>query len=120
MSDSQSSGSAYPEVYYAPGWQAPQPAVDGVSVAALVTGVLALGPVAIALGVAGLFRTAKGARRGRGLAIAGIVLGALGSVAWLVVGAIVIVTLAQTRPLPADVSSAQDAHVGQLVVGNCI
>lgn len=47
---------------------------DGFSVAALVFGILALVPVAVPLGVIGLVRTRHGARRGRGLAIAGLVL----------------------------------------------
>ncbi|MDM7830342.1 DUF4190 domain-containing protein [Cellulomonas edaphi] len=110
----------YPETYYAPGWQEPKPPTDGVSIAALVTGLLALGPVAVVLGLVGLYRTTKRGTRGRGLAIAGIVLGALATVAWLVLVAVVVVTLMQTRPLPADVSSPRSAHVGQLVVGNCL
>ena len=55
---------------------------DGVSLAALVTGVLALGPVAFALGAVGLHRTAGAgrggrARGGRALAVAGTALGGL-------------------------------------------
>jgi len=120
MSDPAPPGADYPDVYYAPGWQAPRPPLDGVSVASVVTGVLALAPVALVLGLVGLHRTTRRGTRGRGLAISGIVLGALGIILWLVLAAVVLVTLAQTRPLPADVSSARDAHVAQLVVGNCV
>ena len=67
-----------------------------------------------------MYRTTKRGTRGRGFAITGIVLGILASIAWLVLVAIVVVTLIQTRPLPADVSKATDAHVSRLVVGNCL
>jgi len=120
MSESPAPDPGYAAVYYAPGWQPPKAPVDGVSVAALVTGVLALGPVALVLGIVGLYRTTKRGTRGRGLAVTGIVLGILASIAWVVLAVVVVVTLWQTRPLPADVSEARDAHVGQLVVGNCV
>jgi hypothetical protein len=54
----------------------PPGGTDGFSVAALVCGILALVPVAAPLGVIGLVRTSREARRGRGLAIAGLVLSA--------------------------------------------
>ena len=118
MSDSQA---AYPEAYYAPGWdQQARPGTDGVSIAALVTGLLALGPVAFVLGLVGLHRTTKRGTRGRGLALTGIVLGVLATIGWTVLVVVLVVTLAQSRPLPADVSEPRSAHVGQLVVGNCL
>lgn len=120
MPDPSAQPAGYPEAYYAPGWEQPKPATDGVSIAALVTGLLALGPIAFVLGLVGLYRTTKRGTRGRGLAITGIVLGALASVGWLVLIVVLVVTLVQTRPLPADVSEPRDAHVAQLVVGNCL
>jgi len=112
---------AYPEAYYAPGWdQQPRPGTDGVSVAALVTGLLALGPVAFVLGLVGLYRTTKRGTRGRGFAVAGIVLGVLATIGWAILVVVLVVTLVQTRPLPADVSEPRSAHVSQLVVGNCL
>jgi hypothetical protein len=120
MSDPTPPGADYPDVYYAPGWQAPKAALDGVSVAATVTGILSFGPVAVALGLLGLHRTTKRGTRGRGLAIVGIVLGLLATVVWLVVAVILVVTARESRPLPPDVDQATSAHVGQLVVGNCL
>ncbi|MCA5892046.1 septum formation family protein [Isoptericola sp. NEAU-Y5] len=62
---------------------APRPAgTDGVAIAALVTGILWMGVIAIGLGIAGLVRTRRSGRGGRGLAIAGIVLGSVGVVGW--------------------------------------
>jgi len=114
---------ANPEPYYAPGWQPAAPPVDPVSVASLVTGVLGLGPVALGLGIGGLARTRATAttpRRGRGFALAGVVLGSLGTLALLVGGGLLVATALASRPLPADVSAPVDAHAVQLVTGNCL
>lgn len=111
---------AYPEPYYAPGWGPPPAATDGVSVAALVTGVLGVGPAALVLGVLGLRRTRGGARRGRGLAVAGTALGAVGTLAWAALLALGVGTALATRPLPADVAEPVDARAVQLVTGSCL
>lgn len=107
------------EPYYAPGWQQPEPARDGLAVAALVCAFL-VGPVGIGLGIAALVRTRRRGTRGRGLAIAAVAVGA----AWtLVVGSLVtalVLTSLATRPLPSDVPAAQDAHAAALVTGNCL
>ncbi|WP_373309971.1 DUF4190 domain-containing protein [Cellulomonas chitinilytica] len=86
----------------------------------MVTGVLLLGPVALVLGLVALRRTAAQQTRGRRLAIAGVVLGAVGTVA-LVVGVVVaVLTASAQRSLPPDVPEARDAHAAQLVTGNCL
>ncbi|MFE6968656.1 septum formation family protein [Isoptericola sp. NPDC057653] len=64
---------------------APPRKTDGVSIAALVTGILGMALIPLGLGIAGVVRTKDPARSGRGLAIAGIVLGALSTVGWIVV-----------------------------------
>lgn len=77
---------AYPAAApYAPGQYAPPPSsrTDGVSIAALVTGLLALAVVPLVLGIVGLRRTKRNGTQGRGLAIAGIILGALEIVGWI-------------------------------------
>ncbi|HYJ74885.1 MAG TPA: septum formation family protein [Kineosporiaceae bacterium] len=78
---------------------------DGVSVAGFVTGLLGLVLVAVGLSIAGLARTAHGRRRGRGFAVAGLLL----SVAWVAVGAVVVSTLLRspttTTVAVADVPS---------------
>lgn len=68
----------YPSTYGTPGSQG----TDGVSIAALVTGILSLGFVATILGAVGLRRTADGTRKGTGMAWAGVVLGILGTIGW--------------------------------------
>ncbi len=55
---------------------------DGVSIAALVTGILGTGPVALVLGILGVRRTSRNGTGGKGMAIAGIVLGAIGTITW--------------------------------------
>jgi hypothetical protein len=63
------------------------PGTDGVCVAALVTGLLGLGIVPIVLGVVGIASARRCSARGRGMAIAGVVLGVASIVAvWIVVG----------------------------------
>lgn len=64
-----SNGYQQPIVYYVP--------TDGYSVAALVLGLLGFNVLAVIFGIVGLSRTADGRRSGRGMAIAGIVLGSL-------------------------------------------
>ncbi|GIG37092.1 DUF4190 domain-containing protein [Cellulomonas pakistanensis] len=114
---------AYPEPFYAPGWTPPRPRTDGVAVASLVTGVLGLGPVALVLGLVGLRRTRPGApgrRGGRGFAVAGVALGAAGTLAWAALVALGVGTALASRPLPADVAEPVDARAVQLVPGNCV
>ncbi len=109
-----------PEPYYAPGWQQPPAAAhpwDGVSVAALVTGIVGLGPVPVALGVIGATRTSQGRRRGRWMAWVGLALGLLSIVVWVALSGLVWLLL---RPLPDDVTAPRYAAAQQVRVGNCL
>jgi len=111
----------YPEPYYAPGWNvAPPKRTDGLSIAALVTGLLGLGPVAIGLGIGGLARTKRNGSGGRGMAWAGIILGAIGTVVAIVLGVLALAVANATRPLPATVKAPEEVLAGRLVVGNCV
>ncbi|MFS0701391.1 DUF4190 domain-containing protein [Cellulomonas sp. 179-A 4D5 NHS] len=83
---------AYPPAGYGqqgygqPGYGQPAPAsrgTDGMSIAALVTGILGLAVIPIVLGVLGLKRTKANGTSGRGLSIAGIVLGILSFLGWI-------------------------------------
>lgn len=82
--------------YPAPGYgayqqvphHAPNP-VDGVSIAAFVTGLLWTGPIAIILGAIGLKRTAAAIRSGRWMAWTGLILGIVGTISWIAVVAFV-------------------------------
>lgn len=110
----------YPPAYYAGGWQQPAPQAapwDGVSIAALVTGIVGLGPVPAVLGAVGAARTSGGRRRGRWMAWVGIALGLLSLLGWLAIAGLAWLLL---RPLPADVDAPRFAAAQQLTVGNCL
>ncbi|MDE0572648.1 hypothetical protein ON058_04375 [Demequina sp. B12] len=55
---------------------------DGVSIAALITGILGLAIVPLILGAVGLRRTAQGARKGTWMAVSGLVLGVIATVVY--------------------------------------
>ncbi|MCR1782671.1 DUF4190 domain-containing protein [Nocardioides carbamazepini] len=85
------------------------PKTDGISIAALVTSLLCcLAPIGIILGFVGLSRTKGGQRKGRGLAIAGIVVGLLMSITSAVVGAAIFI-FAESVVTPGN------AEVGQCI-----
>ncbi len=97
----------------------PRP-TDGVSVAALVCSLLGvLGVPAVVLGGMGLARTAGGRRTGRGLAVAGLVLGGLQVLAGAV-ALVALVLLASGQdaweeavwPASDEVNGAQDLRTG--------
>lgn len=71
--------------------RAPDSGTDGIALASLITGVVGTGPVALVLGIIGLRRTGPGKKGGRGFAIAGTILGGLGTLGWIV-GLILILT----------------------------
>lgn len=108
---------AYPPPHYAPGWRPPAPPWDGTSIAALVTGALGLGPVAVVLGAVGLRRARRAGRRGRALAGVGLALGVVGILGYALLAGLVWLLL---RPLPADVADPRFALATQLAQGNCV
>jgi hypothetical protein len=61
---------------------------SGLSIAALVTGILGMSIVPIILGAIDLSRIKRGSagKRGKGFDIAGIVLGALALIGWTILG----------------------------------
>ncbi len=81
-----------PQAGQAPQWgqtgaapdPAPRPGVNGLAIAALVCGILwgcgLLSVVAVVLGIIAIRQTRHGAQPGRGMAIAGVVLGGIGIV----------------------------------------
>jgi Septum formation len=80
-----------------PGQQSPAPRrpTDGVAVAALVSGIIPAIPVTLVLGPLALIRVGRSGARGRALAITGLVLAGLWTVAAAIVAAAII-----TRPAP--------------------
>ncbi|MEA2015437.1 MAG: DUF4190 domain-containing protein [Actinomycetota bacterium] len=67
---------------------------SSLSIAALVTGILGLGIVPIILGAVDMSRIKNGAAnaRGKGFDIAGIILGSLGILVWIIIIIIVIIS----------------------------
>jgi hypothetical protein len=99
----------------------PTPGTDGVSVAALVTGILQLGVVPLVLGIVGLRRVKRSGRSGKGMAIAGIVLGALSTLGWTVL-LVVIIALAGSDEFRDGVRSGFEdaAEAAAMDVGQCL
>ncbi|GAA3807571.1 DUF4190 domain-containing protein [Nocardioides panacisoli] len=95
-----------------PAYGAPQPAkTDGVSIAALVSSLVCCAPVAVVLGFMGLSRTKNGQRKGRGLAITGLVLGILGVIVWVLAA----IGVAGGLSFLSSIVEPGEAKVGQCV-----
>ncbi|MGO9216406.1 MAG: septum formation family protein [Streptosporangiaceae bacterium] len=92
---------------------APRRRTDGVAVAALVSGIVAAIPVTLVLGPLALIRVGRSGARGRALAITGLVLAGLWTVAAAIVAAAII-----TRPPPP--APATLPHVFSLRAGQCL
>jgi hypothetical protein len=95
------------------------PPLSKLAIAALATGVLPLVPAAIGLGIAGLVVTRAGRRRGRGLAIGGL----LGATTWIAVGVtlgtVATLTHGFHKPVKIEYNYSHAAVFG-LRQGNCI
>jgi hypothetical protein len=99
---------------------------NGLAIAALCCGLAAfiplVGVVAIVLGVVALNQLRRGFQRGRGMAITGIVLGALGALAW---AALVVIGVATgfagepERNASGQVAPAQTVFFDDLKAGDC-
>ncbi|MGV8977093.1 MAG: DUF4190 domain-containing protein [Cellulomonas sp.] len=94
--------------------------LEPLAVASVVTGALALGPVAGVLGVLALRRIGSRGTRGRGLARTGLALGVVGTLALVAVLVGATLTARNQHPLPADVAAPRQAHARQLVTGSCL
>src|SRR3954451_22993865 len=99
---------------------APPQGVDGFSIAALVLGIIPVlaGILGISFGAIGISRTKHG-RRGRGMAVAGVVLGSL----WLI-GVVTAVAIAESHKASRDstgaVATAGDVSSTDLRLGDCL
>lgn len=91
--------------------------VSKLAILALVTGVVALVPIAVASGVAALLGIRRTGRRGRGMAIAAL----FASAAWLIVGGAVGAVGALTHGFHKPVTiKYHEAAVFKLRVGDCV
>lgn len=95
----------------------PEEPVSKLAIAALVTAVVALVPIAVACGVASLVGIRRTARRGRGMAVAALFV----SAAWLIVAGAIGTVGALTHGFhkPVTITYKQSA-VFALRVGDCI
>lgn len=116
----------YPPAHYAPSWTpTPRPPLEGFAVAALVCALLfwlwpTLGVLGVAFGITAL-RTMRTKRtRGRGLAVAGIVVGAVGALLAFAATVAVVVVLERQSPLSTDVSEPVTTTVNRLDAGHCV
>ena len=103
---------------------------NGLATAALICGaggfiVGVTAPVAIGLGIAALVQIKNRQQDGKGMAIAGLVLGAVVTLGWVLLIALMI-TLGSTAdddyygaPQPSTSYSANTVYVDDLVVGDC-
>ncbi|MFD0276574.1 DUF4190 domain-containing protein [Kitasatospora sp. NPDC127111] len=111
---------------YQPGYAYPQaPEVtNGFAVAALITGLLCMWPLAFAFGTIALVQIPKRNERGRGMAVTGVVLGVLGLLSFLVlfIGALATGVDASDRTdRPAHLPKAPPGSVlwSTLKAGDC-
>jgi len=98
---------------------APRPPFSKVAIAALPTGLLPLVPVGLGLGIAGLVTTRHGRRRGRGMAVAGL----LTATTWLAVGITLVTVAALTHGFRKPTKIEYDNQLGtvfSLREGDCV
>ncbi|WP_141847309.1 DUF4190 domain-containing protein [Humibacillus xanthopallidus] len=102
------------------------PRRNGVAIAALCCGIAGfipvVGVIAIVLGVIALHQLRAGFQRGRGMAITGIVLGALTTLAWTALIVIAIatgVTAEPERSSSGQVSGQSQVFIDKLKAGDC-
>lgn len=99
---------------------AAESSLDGISVAALACSLTCCAaPVGIGLGIAGIVRTAAGRRTGRWMAVAGLVLGVVGSIT-LVVGGAALVRWVDEQDVDDEQAAAEHLRIDQLKAGDCV
>lgn len=100
-------------------------ATNGVAIAALVAGILSLvclgpiaGVVAVILGFIGI-KKADDAGNGRGTSMVGIVLGVVGSIAWIAIAVLVVFAADEAGEELDDLTGVADAADYELVEESC-
>ncbi|UJP40842.1 DUF4190 domain-containing protein [Cellulomonas palmilytica] len=115
----------FPPEHYAPTWAATQRPVEKFAVAALVVSLLfwlwpTFGLLAVAFGITALRAVRANGTRGRGLAVAGIAVGAVGTLVVLALGVGIAVAFERDRTIPTDVTEPVTTTVDRLGGGHCI
>ena len=95
------------------------PPFSKLAIAALATGVLPLAPAAIGLGIAGLVVTRAGRRRGRGLAVGGLLAASMWIAVGVTLGTVATLTHGFHKPVKIEYNYSH-AAVFALRQGNCI
>jgi Domain of unknown function (DUF4190)/Septum formation len=114
-------GPGYPGYPGAPqGYPAgPKPGTNGFAIASLIFGIISGWVLALIFGFIALSQTKKTGQNGRGLAIAGLVLGGLWIIAYA--GIIVAVVLSQAkRDDKGTINAGGDVSATALQVGDCV
>jgi Septum formation len=91
--------------------------VSKLAVVALVTGVLALVPIAVACGIAALIGIRRTGRRGHGMAMAGLVASAAWVIAAVAVGTVGVITHGFKKPVTVKY---HESAVFKLQEGDCV
>ena len=105
-----------------PAYAAPQaPGTDGFAITSLVTGLIGLALIPLIFGIVALRRIKRTGAGGKGLAIAGIVLGALETIGWtlLVVFTVVLANSDTVQNAVADAVEQLPDSAFHLTVGEC-
>jgi Domain of unknown function (DUF4190)/Septum formation len=120
------SSSAYGQYPAAYGYGYPESGgTNGLATAALATGIGGIffglaAPVAIGLGIAALVQLKKRQQSGRGMAIAGLVIGSLTTLGYLVLfGILIAIGVSSDDDYGAPDSSGPTTYVDELAVGDC-
>jgi hypothetical protein len=112
----------YPPVYAGgvPPQYGPPPGRNGLAIASLVLGIIAIVPVSIGLAIAALVQTSRTRQKGRGLAIGGIA----ASCVWTLIVVLAIVWAAKNLGVERDsaghVTRGGLIAVNELKVGDCL
>lgn len=100
----------------------PMPGTNGLAIAALCCGLVGLFPiaaiVAVVLGIFALTQLQRRIQRGRGMAIAGLVLGSLWIVGWIAF-VVAAVNDAPERDVSGAVTQQSEVFVDDLKAGDC-
>lgn len=99
---------------YVPVPPGPRP-TDGMAIASLVTGILGMALIPLILGILSLNKIKKTGAGGRGMAIAGVVLGALGTLSYVILAILMFIGMAAMTGSSSSIDNS-DLGTGSSVV----